>query len=153
MPPKQIQIWAWLNGLYGSFRSHFPTQYDRKCFFRYSRHGYFWHLFTPLWVKENVCFLSRPRPERPEVTPKSAIYTRKWDEEHHSHFYMGVPLKTSQLTSSAKIKTGVCAIQDYSYHKDLMSTSAMKSWFFIGCCLLYFAVKNFEFLPLFLDPL
>ena len=30
--PWQVQIWVWLNELYGSFRTHFSTQYDRKCF-------------------------------------------------------------------------------------------------------------------------
>ena len=116
--PWQVQIWVWLNELYGSFRTHFSTQYDRKCFFtRYSRYRYFWDLFTPLWVKGNVCFLSRPRPKRREVTPKSAIYTRKRDEEHPSHFYMGVPPE-NRSTDLKREKTGVCAIQDYSYHKD-----------------------------------
>ena len=86
-------------------------------FTRYSRYRSFWHLFTPLWIKGNVCFLSRPRPERLEVTPKSAIYTRKRDEEHPSHFYMGVP-RENRSTDLKREKTGVCAIQDYSYHKD-----------------------------------
>ena len=116
--PWQVQIWVWVNELYGSFRTHFSTQYDRKCFLLDTVDtGYFWDLFTPLWVKGNACSLSRPRPKRLEVTPKSAIYTRKRDEEHPSHFYMGV-LPENRSTDLQREKTGVCAIQDYSYHKD-----------------------------------
>ena len=108
-----VTQWAlWL--LYDPF---FNTVWQKMFFTRYSRYRYFWDLFTPLWVKGNACFLSRPRPKRLEMTPKSAIYTRKRDEEHPSHFYMGV-LPENRSTDLQREKTGVCAIQDYSYHKD-----------------------------------
>ena len=108
----------------------FQHSMTENVFTRYSWYRYFWDLFTPLWVNGNAYFLSRPRPKRLEVTPKSAIYTRKRDEEHPSHLYMGVPPE-NRSTDLKREKTGVCAIQDYSYHKDFnVNISSEKLMFY-----------------------
>jgi len=104
--PKQIQMWAPFKGLYGSFRSHIATQYDRKCFLDTVDTG-----ISDIYSR----FMGvLPRPERSEVTQKSAIYTRKRHEEHPSHFYMGVPPENRPTDDLKRERTGVCAVQDYS---------------------------------------